>query len=230
MLKNQFDHILKSLKKQGLELEVLSEIKSGKEATLFKAKLDNKIVAMKLYDLSLSHKTKNDYTQGKFYKVRSQEKSLKSKGKFGKKLASSNWVKREFAVMKMLFEKNASIPKPILQLENAIFMELLADEINTALRLHEIELDKNEALVAFADILKNIKLFWENGIIHGDLSAYNILWWQKKIWIIDFPQAIDVRFNQSKEEFLKRDLKNVSNYFKQYFPIDLEALSSYFLS
>jgi RIO kinase 1 len=224
MLEKEFNNITSGLKKEGLDLEVLGEIKSGKEATLFRAKLGTNLVAMKLYDLNSNLRTKDDYTQGKFYKTKSHEKSIRSRGKFGKKLSSSNWIKREFSIMKMLFEKNASLPRPILQLENAIFMEFLGDEMNTALRLHDIELDKDEAFIAFADILKNIKLFWENGIIHGDLSAYNILWWQKKIWIIDFPQAIDIRFNKEKESFLKRDLKNVCNYFEKYFPTNWESL------
>lgn len=210
--------------------EVLGEIKSGKEATVYYASLDGQTVAMKVYREASVLKTKNLYLQGHFYKNKSEEKAIKSRNKFGRDQLEMNWISREFKILNKLYTLQASVPKPIYQVDNCLFMELIGVQGFPAPRLKDIEFTADQASSVFLDIVKNLKIFLQAGVVHGDLSEYNILWWQEKIWIIDFPQAIDVRLNKHKSEFLSRDLQNMVNYFSKYFPINLDELKALILS
>jgi RIO kinase 1 len=74
-------------------------------------------------------------------------------------------------------------------------------------------LDPHDAQRAFDAVMRNIELMLKLNLVHGDLSSHNILWWQGRAVIIDFPQAVDPRFNNNAHEFLRRDLGNVCDYF-----------------
>lgn len=228
MFESEIKIIKEALLKQNKTLEIVSEIKSGKEATVFLVKLDGILMALKLYFTNSILKNQNVYVSNKFYKTKSHKKAVASKNKFSKTLVKNNWIQREFSLLQKLYTENASVPKPILQLENGIFMEFLGNPQESAPRLQDVVLDPISAQLAFDEILRNIQIFLKVGTIHGDLSAYNILWWQDKIWIIDFPQAIDIRQNPQKQEFLIRDLQNICSYFNQYFKVDFEGLKNQF--
>jgi len=85
-----------------------------------------------------------------------------------------------------------------------------------------------QAQKSFDLILENIRLFYRSGIIHGDLSEYNILYWNEIPYIIDFPQSIDIRTHPQVRELLDRDVRNVCTYFERYFPVDIEKISEDF--
>lgn len=214
----------------GHTVEVVSHIKSGKEASVYRALLDGKMVAMKAYKdpTERSFRNNDEYLAGKFYKRSSERKAVAKKNKFGRTLKQDNWIKREFFMLQKLYEAGASIPKPILQVEDAIFMELLGDADGVAPRLIDLELSSREAKRAYQSVIKSMVIFWELGIVHGDLSAYNILWWKSKPFIIDFPQSIDARLHPAARGILERDLKNVSTYFGRYLKIDLADVESKF--
>jgi RIO kinase 1 len=224
LFQNPVQQLLDSLAKKGFLLEIVSELKSGKEVTVYMVKLNGELVAMKLYHQNSQLKTKHEYLEGKFFQKKSEEKAVNSKTKLGKELNKNNWIKREFSLMQKLFQKKAKIPKPIFQLENAIFMELIGDNMQLARRLVDVKLEASLANFFFTKILENIRIFLDCGIVHGDLSAYNILVWREDFWIIDLPQAIDIRLNNNKEKFLKRDLKNLVSYFSKYVEIDLNKI------
>lgn len=213
-----FNNIIEQVRKLGHEIEIISNIKSGKEATVYRVKLDGQLVAMKVYKNpeEINFKNSKEYLAGKFYKKLSERRAVEKNNKFAKKLIHKNWVKREFFMLEKLFNNGALIPKPILQVENAIFMELLGDEYTVAPRLCDIGLSDNEVKNALNLILKNIELFWDLGVVHADLSEYNILWWKDNPYIIDFPQSIDVRTHPNSKEFFDRDLKNITKYFSKY--------------
>ena len=218
MTTNDASSIIEQANKLGHEIEILSNIKSGKEATVYRVMLDDQMVAMKVYKNpeEINFKNTNEYLAGKFYKKLSERKAIAKNNKFAKKLKHKNWVKREFFMLEKLFNNGAMIPKPILQVENAIFMELLGDEYTVAPRLCDIRLSNDEAKKAQDLILKNIELFWNSGIVHADLSEYNILWWKGNPYIIDFPQSIDVRTHPNSKEFFDRDLKTILKYFSKF--------------
>lgn len=222
--------IIEQVKKSGHKLAVLSNIKSGKEATVYRVMLDGNLVAMKVYTNpeERSFKNTDTYLLGKYYKKPSERRAVAKNNKFAKKLRHKNWIKREFFMLQKLFNSGAIIPKPILQIDNAIFMELLGDINEVAPRLCDIELDKGEAEKAFKLILNSMKIFWEFGIVHADLSEFNILWWRESPFIIDFPQSVDRRTHPNPREILERDIKNVVNYFSKYQDINYDEIMNEF--
>lgn len=194
----------------------MSDIKSGKEAVVCRVLFDDSLAAMKIYK-DPEHRNFTQvgaYLAGKHYKHESERRAVAKKNRFGKKLQHSNWVKREFFLLNKLFKAGASIPRPIAQIENTIVMELLGNAEEAAPRLSDITLDSIQAQDAYNKILKSIDLFWEEGIVHGDLSPYNVLWWKSKPYIIDFPQSIDIRQHPHPEELLERDKANIKKYFE----------------
>lgn len=223
------NHIIEQAKDLGHKVEVISNIKSGKEATVYKVKIDGQLGAMKVYKKPEERSFTNTgaYLLGKYYRRPSERKAVAQDNKFGKKLKHRNWVKREFSMLKKLFESGANIPEPLLQVDDAIFMELLGDESSIAPRLCDIKLEKIEAEEAFDSVIESIEKFWGFGIVHADLSEYNILWWNSKPYIIDFPQSIDIRLYPDPKEVLDRDIKNVVKYFSKYIDIDPQRLNRF---
>ncbi len=225
---DELDIVIEKAKKLEHVVEVVSIIKSGKEATVYRAVLDGILVAMKVYKdpEERSFRNTGEYLQGKYYRKASEREAMAKNNKFAKKTKHENWVKREFFMLQKLFIAGAHIPEPILQVDNVIFMQLLGDEELAAPRLCDVELTEEEAKDAFRSIIGDVKLFWTHGIVHADLSAYNILWWQSTPFIIDFPQSIDRKTHPTPNEVLQRDLKNIAYHFKQYFVVDVDFILS----
>ncbi|MBI4087218.1 MAG: hypothetical protein HY434_00085 [Candidatus Liptonbacteria bacterium] len=222
------DHVIEQAERLSHKLEVLSNIKSGKEAVVYRVMLDGHLAAMKVYKNPEERSFKNTgtYLAGKYYRRPSERRAIAKNNKFAKKLKHENWVKREFFMLKRLFDLGANIPKPILQIDSAIFMELLGDRRNVAQRLCDVVLDGAEVKKAFNAVLKSIEIFWNFGIVHADLSEYNILWWKSKPYIIDFPQSIDRRTHPSSREILERDLGNIVKYFGKYTKVDVAEVKN----
>lgn len=224
------DYIFEQAQKLNHKIEVVSNIKSGKEATVYKVMLDGSLVAMKVYKKPEERNFKNTgaYLLGKYYRRPSQRRAVEKNNKFAKKLKHENWVKREFFMLQKLFDSGATIPKPILQIDDAIFMELLGDKNIVAPRICDVELEKSEAKKAFDSIPKSVETFWDFGIVHADLSEFNILWWKFQPYIIDFPQSVDRRMHPNPREILDRDLRNIVKYFSRYIDIDSEEIKKKF--
>lgn len=91
----------------------------------------------------------------------------------------------------------------------------------------DVRLPGDEAELVLETILRNVELL-EKGIVHGDLSAYNVLWWEHKPFIIDFPQAVDVRSKPHWRDLLKRDLNNLIAYLGKFIAVDPKVISSRF--
>lgn len=107
-------------------------------------------------------------------------------------------------------------------------MEYIGELDTPAPRLSDARLSPEQAQKAFDAILENIRLFFQTGIVHGDLSEYNILYWNDTAYIIDFPQSIDIRTHPQVRELLDRDVRNICKYFEKYFPIDIEKICTEF--
>ncbi len=116
-----FEHIIEQARKLGHKIEIGSNIKSGKEATVYRARLDDHLVSVKIYKKPEERNFKNTgaYLLGKYYQRASERKAVAKKNKFAKKLKHENWVKHEFFMLQKLFASGANIPKPILQIDDA---------------------------------------------------------------------------------------------------------------
>jgi len=125
------------------------------------------------------------------------------------------WVEHEFETLKLLHAAGADVPKPVARSGPAILMEYVGDAESPAAMLTAASLGLTEAQRFFNLIMRNIELFLACNCIHADLSPFNILCWKGGIKIIDFPQAVDPRFNANAFPLLLRDIGNVSCHFSR---------------
>ena len=222
----ELQNIVQEAASAGHVLEVVEQIRSGKEATVYRVMFDGRMLAMKVYADPERRDFDNAdaYLQNKFYKTRSHARAVAKGGKFGKKLRHENWIKREFFLLESLYGQGASIPEPVAHIGDAIVMEFIGDEESAAPPLTEVKLTESEARSAYDKIVKSVEIFWQAGIVHADLSAYNILWWKSQPIIIDFPQSIDRRTHPDAFSLLERDARNVVKYFQKYFEVDCDEL------
>ncbi|QQR93196.1 hypothetical protein IPJ91_01910 [bacterium] len=225
-INDEVQKIIEEVNRLNHKIEMVSNVKSGKEATVYKVLLDDKLVAMKVYKKPEERSFKNtgQYLMGKYYKKPSERKAVAKGNKFAKKLKHQNWIRREYFMLEKLYEHGAKIPKPILHIEDAIFMELLGNQDFVAPRLCDVILTKDEAESAYKKVLDTMIVFWNFGIVHADLSEYNILWWNNEPYIIDFPQALDKKTNPNVNEVLDRDLRNITNFFGKFIKTDFDEI------
>lgn len=225
MLKNLYN-ILAQYKAKWFDLEFVSEIKSWKEAEVFKVKHLWDFYALKVYKdpKERSFKKNDEYLEGKYYKSKSERRAVAAWNSFSKKMIHSNWVKREFYMLQKIYWLWWVIPKPLDFTPESILMELIWNEGDIGQKLKDAILTEDEARKSLSLVLENIKIFYKLWIVHADLSAFNILYFNRKIYIIDFPQAVDIRTNPNSKDFLIRDLNNVCDYFRKYFEIDTDKI------
>lgn len=206
----KFDEIRHEAIKYGLATDVLYPISAGKEASIFLALWKNHPIVLKAYRLwATPHKL--SMTKGHI-----RESS-------GKK---TRWILglieditvAEFDVLQNCFNAGVRIPTPISRVANYLTMRFIGDGETPAPQLREVELEDPEAVMN--EIFDQyLKMYRDAHYAHGDLSAFNILWWQDKPWIIDVPQSETVNkwSNMNKIELvLRRDIHNVLTYFESY--------------
>ncbi len=217
--------LFKEYAEKNFVLSNAREIRSGKEATVYRVQHNGTSLALKVYEHTdqRGFQRAEKYLEGKFVKGGSVQRSIVRGNSFAKEFLHTSWIKREFDVLKNLNKHGAAIPAVLEWTPSSILMEFIGDE-EPAPRLIDMKIDEEKAQAAFDAIIGSIQLFLKVGIVHSDLSAYNILWWKEKPCIIDFPQAVDIRENPHVNELLKRDIDNVVSYFKKYIQIDVAGL------
>jgi len=140
-------------------------------------------------------------------------RAVGKKTAFGAQVTHTSWIMYEYTTMERLHEAGAAVPRPYAAADNAILMDYVGDERRAAPALNEISLPRKEAGPLFEEVLRNIELLLQHNLVHGDLSAYNILYWQARVVLIDFPQVTDVRTNRQAHAILQRDITRVCDYF-----------------
>jgi RIO kinase 1 len=206
----------------GLINRVLYTVKSGKEATVYCCEAGQatgrELLAVKVYLARSRRNFKDDtvYREGRVFFNNQTARAIKKKTKFGREAEFGMWMFHEFETLKHLYHIGADVPEPLAVAENAILMEYFGDRDSAAPLLHQVDLEPDEAKPLFKQILKNVELWLENNIVHGDLSPYNILYWQGELKIIDFPQSVDPRNNRNAFDLLLRDVTNLCDYWAGY--------------
>lgn len=214
--------------RENLITDVTRIVKGGKEANVYccTANPDSgfDLMAAKLYRPRILRSLRNDAMykegrilldrEGKTVKGRREARAMANrKSRFGKHIGFMSWIVHEYQVQNELYQAGAAVPRPIAYHDNTILMEFIGDEWAPAPALNEVSIDKDEAQSLFEEISGNVKLMLSLHYIHGDLSAYNILYWEGKLTIIDFPQLIDARNNANAQMLLARDIRRVCDYF-----------------
>jgi RIO kinase 1 len=134
----------------------------------------------------------------------------------GREIAQREWVAWEWQTLSRLHAVGVSVPEPIARSPIAILMELIGDEDGAAPKLVEVELTPAQARVALDSLLRDVEDLLDLHLVHGDLSAYNVLWHDERARIIDVPQAIDLHGRPDGYAYLARDVANLERYFARY--------------
>jgi RIO kinase 1 len=133
----------------------------------------------------------------------------------GKALLQERWTNHEHDVMGELWSAGVRVPYPVRFAEDRFDMEYVGDLAGAAPTLARLR--PRGALLAamWEQLVENLRLVVGAGFAHGDLSAYNLLWWDDELWLIDFPQAVDVAANPMGVDFLHRDVGNIATWFRR---------------
>ncbi len=183
--------------------ELKSPISIGKEANVFSATKDKEKVIVKMYRLE------NCNFNQMFNYIKQDPRYIGLKKH--KRQIIFSWVQREYRNLLIAREAGCNVPKPITFKNNIIVEEFLGED-DPAPMLKDSDIkNKNEF---FDEIVKNIRKLYKQGLIHADLSKFNILNWNDKPYFIDFSQATTVKCAEA-DQYLKRDIKNVCDYFKK---------------
>jgi RIO kinase 1 len=196
--------------------ELISGIKTGKEASVFLGKNSGGFVAVKMYtDLRVrSFKHDEAYRNGRFIGDARIKKAIEQGSQKGLDAHQILWVREEFRQMKHLYGHGVNVPKAIAVNGITILMEFIGDENgNPAPRISDLKMEKDEADEAFRQSVQNLKLIVKSGRVHGDYSAFNILWHNKEAVVIDFPQVIEINKNPNADAFLERDVHSLCRSF-----------------
>ena len=207
---------LNELSKLGFLDELISGIKTGKEASVFLGINSGGFFAVKVYtDLRVrSFKRDQAYRQGRFIGDSRIEKAIEQGSQKGLDAHQIRWVQEEFRQMKHLGQHGVSVPKAIAVCGISLVMEFIGDEHgNPAPRISDLKIEKDEAKEAFRQSVQNLKRIVGSGRVHGDYSAFNILWHDGKAIVIDFPQVMELKHNQNARAFLERDVHSLCKSF-----------------
>lgn len=210
--------------------DVLYAVKGGKEASVYCCQAHPasglSLIAAKVYRPRMFRSLRNDalYKEnrimldgsGKGIRDQRRQRAIHKKTDFGSELQMTSWITHEYQTMKLLYTAGVAIPRPLGMAENAILMEYLGDDRIAAPLLQRVSLASAEAQALFTLVLQHIALMLRHDRIHADLSAYNILYWQGAIKIIDFPQAIDPNYNPNAFVLLTRDIERVCQHFARF--------------
>jgi len=208
-----------------LLLEVVRPIKSGKEAAVYLCQahpsLERDLVAAKVYRPRERRSFKRDavYQQGRERGSRPDARTLRSLGKKTRRaqLHKFNaWISHEMRTLRLLHDAGADVPEPLARSGPVILMEYVGDAEHPAPVLVHVPLGEAEAERLYRRVLQNVEVFLRQHRVHADLSAYNMLFWEGELTIIDFPQAVDPRYNADAFDLLVRDLDNVGDHFAKH--------------
>jgi RIO kinase 1 len=154
------------------------------------------------------------YLEGRRVRRSRETRAMASRSAFGRELIAGQWAAVEFAVLGQLWRAGAAVPYPVQLLGTELLIEFIGDADGVAApRLAQLHLDVHEAADLYRQLRHALVLLGEAGYTHGDLSPYNILVHDGRLVLIDLPQAVDLVGNQQGFEFLRRDCRNVCEWF-----------------
>nr|WP_315486605.1 PA4780 family RIO1-like protein kinase [uncultured Undibacterium sp.] len=212
---------LQPLVDEGMIDEVLRQLMSGKEATVFVVRCGDQIRCAKMYKEAgqRSFKQAAAYQEGRTVKNSRQARAMQKGSKYGRKMQEEVWQNAEVDALYKLADAGVRVPTPYICFEGVLLMDLVSTaDGQVAPRLNDVSLSYAQALVYHEELIQQVVLMLCAGIIHGDLSEFNILLNEQGPVIIDLPQAINAAGNMGAAAMLYRDVDNLKNYFSQFAP------------
>jgi RIO kinase 1 len=202
--------------------QVLEFVKGGKEATVFRCRAGEAAAetfyAAKVYRPPKYRYFRDDaaYQNGRVILDARARRAVKKRTSFGAEAHQGLWVAAEYETQQMMYEARVDVPRPIACNGDAILMEWIGDASGPAPQLKDVRLEPREANTLFQRTMLNIERLLSNNRIHGDLSPFNVLYWERELKLIDFPQSVDPRMNANGYSLLSRDIENMCRYFAKF--------------
>ena len=212
---------LQSLIEEGLIDSVVRQLMSGKEATVYVVRSGDTTLCAKIYKEAThrSFRQAVDYTENRKVKNSRQARAMAKGTRYGRQQQEAVWQRAEVDALYRLADAGVRVPQPHNFLDGVLLMELVADENGEAApRLNDVALTPGQAQEYHALLLQQVVRMLCAGIIHGDLSEFNILLAADGPVIIDLPQAVDAAGNNHACRMLLRDVANLRDYFGGFAP------------
>jgi len=205
----------------GVVDEVLSQLMSGKEATVYVVRCGDEIRCAKVYKEAAKRSFKQavQYQEGRKSKNSRRQRAMEKGSKFGRKQQEESWHNAEVDALYRLAEAGVRVPTPYGCFDGVLLMELVTyDDGDVAPRLNDVSMTHEQALEDHLTIMNDVKRMLVAGLVHGDLSEFNVLVDDYGPVIIDLPQAVDAAANNHAKSMLERDVNNMTEYYGQYAP------------
>jgi RIO kinase 1 len=218
----------------GTEDEVLGLLKTGKEAEVFiveRRTLDGDhraLLAHKRYrpmkvgkgeieglGFTRSRTFTNDvlYHEGRRLRYSRDQRAVERMTDYGKNLLAERWPGQELDTLQQAFAAGVTVPYPVEFTGDGMLMQLLGDEQGAAPRLVNARLSPAELVAAYEQLLVELSALTRASLVHADLSPFNVLWWEDRLWLIDFPQAVDLVNNPHGFDMLHHDVVTMCTWF-----------------
>ena len=201
--------------------EVISRLMSGKEADIYVVRCGDRVQCAKVYKEAAKRGFKQavHYQEGRKVRSTRRARAMEKGSKFGRDQQEKVWQTAEVDALRRLADAGVRVPRPYDMLEGVLLMELVTDdEGDVAPRLGEVVMSAEQAEEDHALMMQYVVRMLCAGIIHGDLSEFNVLVDDYGPVIIDLPQAVDAAANNNAEAMLYRDVDNMTRYYSQYAP------------
>ena len=212
---------LKRLIEEGLVDAVVRQLMSGKEATVFVVRCGGEVRCAKVYKEATQRSFRQavDYTENRKVKNSRQARAMAKGTRFGRASQEAAWQSAEVDALYRLAAAGVRVPAPYNFYDGVLLMELVTDaEGNAAPRLNDVVFTPELAREHHATLLVEVMRMLAAGVVHGDLSEFNILLAADGPVIIDLPQAVDAAGNNHANRMLLRDVDNLRNFFGRFAP------------
>ena len=206
---------------EGLVDEVISQLMSGKEATVYVVRSGDDIRCAKVYKEADKRSFKQAvlYQEGRKVRNSRRARAMEKGSKFGRDQQEEAWQNAEVEALYRLANAGVRVPTPYGCFDGVLLMELVTDaEGNVAPRLNDVSMSAEKALNDHALVMTYVKRMLCAGLVHGDLSEFNVLVDSEGPVIIDLPQAVDAAANNHAKWMLARDVNNMTQYYGLYAP------------
>jgi len=205
----------------GIVDEVISQLMSGKEASVYVVRCGEAIRCAKVYkDVQhRSFKQAAKYQEGRKVRNSRRGRAMEKGSKFGRKEQESVWQNAEVDALFTLSKAGVKVPQPYGCYDGVLIMDLVTDDDgDVAPRLNDVSMTAEQAIEDHATMVHYIRLMLCAGIVHGDLSEFNVLVDSYGPVIIDLPQAVNASANNNAQEMFLRDVRNMRQYYGQFAP------------
>ncbi|MEO7339083.1 MAG: PA4780 family RIO1-like protein kinase [Caldimonas sp.] len=212
---------LQPLIEEGLVDSVVRQLMSGKEAMVYVVRCGDETRCAKVYKEAThrSFRQAVDYTENRKVKNTRQARAMAKGSRFGREAQEAAWQSAEVDALYRLAAAGVRVPRPFNFHDGVLLMELVTDSNGDAApRLNDVSFSADEARRHHASLLREVVRMLCAGVIHGDLSEFNVLLAEDGPVIIDLPQAVDAAGNNHAKRMLLRDVANLGTFFGQFAP------------